>query len=164
MKRRNQGSERIRCVSAITWWQRGLARHHRGQALQAHTAQVQAVLCSRNGTFVLHCKKKISDFPVSSRDFTNQTTLPGHGRVCLVTSRLGTGKSLTFFYSVYSDFRRESCADAPQSPKYMYQHGGTGDSAKSFWLYRREESAPPSPPYTHCPSRPFNVGEISNKL
>jgi hypothetical protein len=51
------------CVSAITWWQRGLARHHRGQALQAHTAQVQAVLCSRNGTFVLHCKKRLAIFP-----------------------------------------------------------------------------------------------------
>jgi len=50
-------------VSAITWWQRGLARHHRGQALQAHTAQVQAVLCSRNGTFVLHCKKGLEIFP-----------------------------------------------------------------------------------------------------
>ncbi len=51
----------------------------------------------------LHCKKVI-DFPVLSRDVTNQT-LPGQekfnysrpGRVWLVTSRLGTGKSIIFF-------------------------------------------------------------------
>jgi hypothetical protein len=54
----------------------------------------------------LHCKKKVSDFPVPNRDVTNQTlpdqeincSLPG--RVWLVTSRLGTGNSLIFFYSV----------------------------------------------------------------
>jgi hypothetical protein len=38
-------------------------------------------------------------------DVTNQTLLAGNnliipGRVCLVTSRLGTGKTITFFYSV----------------------------------------------------------------
>jgi hypothetical protein len=50
--------------------------------------------------------KKVNDFPVPSRDVTEQT-LPGRnfyysraGRVWLVTSRLGTGISLTFFYSV----------------------------------------------------------------
>ncbi len=57
--------------------------------------------------------KKVSDFPVPSRDVAKQT-LPGReyciliipdqwefGRpVWLVTSRLGTGKSQTFFYSV----------------------------------------------------------------
>jgi hypothetical protein len=49
-------------------------------------------------------KKKASDIPVSSRDVTYQT-LPGReepnysrtGRVWYVTSRLGTGMSLTFF-------------------------------------------------------------------
>jgi hypothetical protein len=48
--------------------------------------------------------KKVIDIPVSSRDVTNQT-LSGReylnycrqGRVWLVTSRLGTGKSGTFF-------------------------------------------------------------------
>jgi hypothetical protein len=41
----------------------------------------------------LHCKKG-SDFPVPSRDVTNQTWL--------VTSRQVKGKPLTFFYSVHS--------------------------------------------------------------
>ncbi len=51
----------------------------------------------------LHCKKVIA-FPVPSRDVTNHCnqTLPGWdnsrpGRVCLVTFRLGTGKTITFF-------------------------------------------------------------------
>ncbi len=51
--------------------------------------------------------KKVIVFPVPSRDATNQT-LPGweflnysrRGRVWLVTSRLGTGKTITFFYNV----------------------------------------------------------------
>ncbi len=53
--------------------------------------------------------KKINYFPVPSRDVTDQT-LPGRekfnysrpGRVWPVTSRLGTGKWQTFFYSVDS--------------------------------------------------------------
>ncbi len=61
--------------------------------------------CHENGA--LHCKKKVCGFPVPSRDVTNQT-LPGQEyfnysrteRVWLVTSRLGTGKSINFFYSV----------------------------------------------------------------
>ncbi len=56
----------------------------------------------------VHCKKKVSGFPVPSRDVTNQT-VPGReylnysrpGRVWSVTSQLGTGKPLTFFYGVY---------------------------------------------------------------
>jgi hypothetical protein len=56
----------------------------------------------------LYTVKKIVDFPVPRRDVTNQT-LPGWelfnhyqpGRVWLLTSRLGTGKSTNFFYSVY---------------------------------------------------------------
>jgi hypothetical protein len=47
--------------------------------------------------------KKVNNFPVPSRDVTYQT-LPGREYLNLgvweVTSRLGTGKSLTFFYSV----------------------------------------------------------------
>ncbi len=54
----------------------------------------------------LHCKKSFN-FPVPSRDVTSQT-IPGReklnysrpGRVWIVTSRLGTGKPLTFFNSV----------------------------------------------------------------
>jgi hypothetical protein len=57
----------------------------------------------------LYTVKKVIDFPVPSRDVTNQT-LPGQEkfnysrleRVWLVTFRLGTGKSSTFFYSVPS--------------------------------------------------------------
>jgi hypothetical protein len=53
----------------------------------------------------LHCKKKVIVFPFPSRDVTNQTLpaagnnliIPGPGRVWLVTSRLGTGKIVTFF-------------------------------------------------------------------
>jgi hypothetical protein len=51
------------------------------------------------GWGILHCKKKVTNFPVPSRDVTNQAlpsldllnySLPG--RVWLVTSLLGTGK------------------------------------------------------------------------
>ena len=67
--------------------------------------------------------KKVIDFPVPSREVTNQT-LPGRelfnysrpGRVWLVTSRLGTEKAITFFTvyaelsitSTYVDFRINS--------------------------------------------------------
>jgi hypothetical protein len=55
----------------------------------------------------MYTVKKVIVFPVLNRDVTNQT-LPGRellnyywpGRVWLVTSRLGTGKTMTFF-SVY---------------------------------------------------------------
>jgi hypothetical protein len=51
--------------------------------------------------------KKVNDFPVPSRDVTNQT-LSGRellnysrpGRIWYVTSWLGSGKSGTFFHSV----------------------------------------------------------------
>ncbi len=54
--------------------------------------------------------KKFIVFPVPSRDVTNQT-LSGRekfnnsrpGRVWLVTSRLGPGKTITFIYSVCLD-------------------------------------------------------------
>jgi hypothetical protein len=57
----------------------------------------------------VHCKKKVIIIPVLSRDATNQA-LPGRellnysrpGRVWLMTSRLGTGITITFFYSVAS--------------------------------------------------------------
>jgi hypothetical protein len=55
----------------------------------------------------LYTVKKVSDFPIPSRDVTYQTLSGGEyfnysrpRRVWLVTSRLGTGKTLTFFYSV----------------------------------------------------------------
>ncbi len=52
----------------------------------------------------VHCKKNVTDFSIPNRDVTNQT-LPGleffnysrPWRVWLVTSRLGTGKTITFF-------------------------------------------------------------------
>jgi hypothetical protein len=49
--------------------------------------------------FGLDTVKKVIVFPVPSRDANNQTPLAG--RVCLVTSRLGTRKTITFFYSVW---------------------------------------------------------------
>jgi hypothetical protein len=59
---------------------------------------------------MLHCKKKVRDFPVPSRDVTNQTL---SGREKLNYSPpwrvwLGTGKSLTFF-TVYRAVNGESC-------------------------------------------------------
>jgi hypothetical protein len=57
----------------------------------------------------VHCIKKVNDFPVPSRDVTNQI-LPRWEklnyswpkRVWLVASRLGKGKWKTFLYSVHS--------------------------------------------------------------
>jgi hypothetical protein len=40
--------------------------------------------------FQVHCRKKVCDFPVPSRDVTNKLSLAGNN----------SGKSLTFFYSV----------------------------------------------------------------
>ncbi len=54
--------------------------------------------------------KKVSDFPVPSRDVTNQTLRCRLGRVRLVTSPLGTGKSLTFSYSVLSNKSKDADA------------------------------------------------------
>jgi hypothetical protein len=63
--------------------------------------------------------KSVIDFPVPSRDVTNQfyQTLPGGeyfsyswpGRVWLVTSRLGTVKLLTFFYRVIAKLTTLPC-------------------------------------------------------
>ncbi len=72
-----------------------------------HSLNVELTFFSnfpRDTILVHNTVKKVSDFPVSSRDVTNQT-LPGReklnysppGRVWLVTSRLGMRKSLTFF-------------------------------------------------------------------
>jgi hypothetical protein len=71
-----------------------------------------------NSIYTVHkyTVKKVTDFPVPSRDVTNQT-LSGREklkyfrpvRVWLVTSRLGTGKSPTFFYSA-RDFFKEQVA------------------------------------------------------
>jgi hypothetical protein len=64
----------------------------------------------RSVTTLLYTVKKGNNFPVPSRDVTNET-LSGRelfnysrpDRVWFVTSQLGTGKSLTFFYSVLPD-------------------------------------------------------------
>jgi hypothetical protein len=56
----------------------------------------------------MYTVKKVNDFPVPSRDVTHTKLSLARknlyfscpARVWLVTSRLGTGKSLTFFYSV----------------------------------------------------------------
>ncbi len=51
-----------------------------------------------------HCKKRLAIFPSPAGMSLNKLSLAGNNliiprRVCLVTSRLGTGKSLIFFYS-----------------------------------------------------------------
>jgi hypothetical protein len=59
--------------------------------------------------------KKVIVFPVPSGDVINQT-LHGRellnysrpGRVWLVTSRLGTGKTITFYYSVLTETKGEA--------------------------------------------------------
>jgi hypothetical protein len=70
--------------------------------------QISLSLCvSECEDWLNYTVKKFNYFPVLSQDVTNQT-LPGRekfnyswsGRVWLVTSLLGTGKSSTFFYSV----------------------------------------------------------------
>jgi hypothetical protein len=52
----------------------------------------------------IHCKKRLSVFPspagISLTNLSlarNNLIIPGQGEVGIVTSRLGTGKSLTFF-------------------------------------------------------------------
>jgi hypothetical protein len=63
------------------------------------------------GLNVLYTVKKVHEFPVSRRDVTNQTPIgqeyfsydviiPAQGDFGIVTSRLGTGNSRTFFYGV----------------------------------------------------------------
>jgi hypothetical protein len=70
--------------------------------------------------FVGHTVKKVIIFPVPSRDVTNQT-LPDRekfnnsrpGRVWLVTSRLGTGKHRTSFYSAVFLIQVAGCPGVP---------------------------------------------------
>jgi hypothetical protein len=68
------------------------------------THHMERFICTCNCTYTV---KKVTYFPVPSRDVTHQT-LPGREwfnksrlrRVWLVTSRLGTEKLVTVFYSV----------------------------------------------------------------
>ena len=67
-------------------------------------ASVDAHLCILD---FIHCKKRFSIFPSPAGMPLTKLSWAGNnlnysrtGRVLLVTSRLGTGKSLTFFYSV----------------------------------------------------------------
>ncbi len=78
------------------------------RAYTSHLSQVDQVQRVREAWtfwYGIHCKK--SYFPVPSRDVTERT-FPGWdsrpGRVWSVTSRRGTGKSLTFFYSVLKEY------------------------------------------------------------
>jgi hypothetical protein len=74
-----------------------------------------ACLCKFTSTVIVKIltytvNKKVCNFPVPSRDVTDET-LPGReklnysrlGRVSSVTSRLGTGKQITLFYSVCTE-------------------------------------------------------------
>ncbi len=72
-------------------------------ANMVHSVQPKTFISGRKE---IHCKK-VCHFPVPSRDVTDET-LHGReklnysrpGRVSSVTSRMGTGKQLTLFYSV----------------------------------------------------------------
>jgi hypothetical protein len=99
----------------------------------------------------VHCKKMVSDFPGPNLDVTNQT-LPGRekfnysrqGRVWIVTSRLGTGKSLTFFDSVAKSERwvaqsegwalcqRDAGWQMCQRDCWVSQRGGLLDRISNF--------------------------------
>ncbi len=84
--------------------------------------------------------KKVSDIPVPSRDVTCQT-LPGReysfyyrpGRVWLVTSRLGTGMSLTFFYSVGDFFDILNCFPLGYTLLKLTRDWSTRVSFYSLW-------------------------------
>jgi hypothetical protein len=60
-------------------------------------------------TLLIYTVKKVTDFPVLSRDVTNQTNSPWPGmiklfperEVWIVTSRLRTGKIANVFLTVY---------------------------------------------------------------
>jgi hypothetical protein len=73
----------------------GLQRGHKGLLFIGHAPGLAGrARHSQEGQYTV---KKVNNFPVPSLDVTNQT-LPG--REILSYSRLGTEKSLTFFYSV----------------------------------------------------------------
>jgi hypothetical protein len=66
-------------------------------------------------------------FPVPSRDVTNQTlrkllNYSRPGRVWIVTVSLGTGKTITFFYSVvFSEVNGgEQRRPVPHSPAFLF--------------------------------------------
>jgi hypothetical protein len=89
----------------------------------------------------MYTVKKLCDFPILSRDVTNQT-LPGReqlnytppGRVWLVTSQLGTGKSLTFLQSTeYS---------APDSVTHQQVHCHTQHIFPLFHYWSADYSKP----------------------
>ncbi len=69
-----------------------------------------------HGYKMIHCKKRLAIFPSSASMSLTKLSMAGYnlidysrpGRVWLVTSRLGTGKSLTYFYSVSTSIVRYS--------------------------------------------------------
>ncbi len=88
-------------------------------------------LPSRGGFFVetqLHCKKELAIFPSPAGMSLTKLSLAGKklnysrpGRVWSVTSRLGTGKRLTLFYSV--DYGLYPCTTAPTYTLCMEESG-----------------------------------------
>ncbi len=65
---------------------------------------------------MLHCNKSLLLFPSTAGMSLTKLSLAGNnsqpGRVWLVTSRLGTGKTITFF-TVYK-MSKERCSDGPE--------------------------------------------------
>ncbi len=93
----------------------------------------------------MYTVKKVSGFPVPSRDVTNQS-LPGRelfnysppGRVWLVTFLLGTGKPLTFFYSVLVALGMNFMSCHPSvgfSRTKQHQHPGGHKEMSSVYLF-----------------------------
>ncbi len=86
---------------------RCLGGERRGRCGEGEGEKEENVLEVRVGRRNEQCKKKVIIFPVPILDVAHQT-LPGRellnysrpGRDWLVTSRLGTGKTINFFYSV----------------------------------------------------------------
>ncbi len=88
-------------------WCYVLSQNPNTSKLSCFFNSVQKDYCINFIPLLPYTVKKVSHFPVFSRDVTDQT-LPGReklnysrpGRVWSVTSRLRTGKWLTLFYSV----------------------------------------------------------------
>jgi hypothetical protein len=81
-------------------------------------------------SIAVHCKKRLAIFPSPAGMSLTKLSLAGNnysrlGRVWLVTSRLGTGTSRTFFYSVLCNILFHFCTyysgrDLKQLEKYTF--------------------------------------------
>ncbi len=102
-----QASRKIGCIGP-SWVVRTIGERAREtkQNLLSHPPDSPGAESRNAARAHHHTVKKVIVFPVPSRDVINQT-LPGRelliyssGRVWLVTSRLGTGKTITFYFII----------------------------------------------------------------